>query len=86
MAAPPARSGTVAFFAAPPTAFVALSAALPIAATGAGFDELDRFDELELELEFEFGLLAFGLDDLRLAVALVFDLGLVLVWAMSPPS
>jgi hypothetical protein len=75
MAAPPATSGTAAFFAALPTAFVALSAALLIAAVGADFDELDRFDELEFELD----LLAFGLDGLRLGVALAFDLGLVLV-------
>jgi hypothetical protein len=81
MAAPPATSGTVAFFAALPTAFVALSAALPIATVGAVFEELDRFDALEFEL----GLLAFGLDGLRLGVALDLDLGLVLVWAISPP-
>jgi len=89
IAAPPATSGTAALFAAPPTAFVALSAAfvalsaaLLIATAGAGFDGLDRFDDLERE--FELGLLAFGLDGLRLGVAL--DLDLVLVWAISPPS
>ncbi|HEY5815615.1 MAG TPA: hypothetical protein VIS95_04675 [Solirubrobacterales bacterium] len=76
MAAPPATSGTFAFFAAPPTAFVALSAALLIATPAAGFAELDELDFDEF-VRFR-GELGFReLDGLRLDGALVLVLVLV---------